>query len=392
MNRPMTPKPRKLPNLRALKFRDGIELFLESRRPFIRPHTLRDYNYCLKHLVPYFGDMLPTEITADHLREYQVQRYEEAGSSWVNHECSVVQQLLKRCNLWEQNVGTGYQPLPLPKDGPGRCLTDEEEERLLRAGSSQPRWVDVYLFTLLSLHTTMGPGEVMGLRRKHIDLTRKTVSLNPDHAKNRGRIRTIEMNEITFDVCKELLVISEGKGASRPDHYVFPFRVAKSNRYDPTRCCTTFRTSWSRMLKAAKIKNLRMYDLRHTAITRLCEDPNTPEEVIESIAGHLTHGMKKRYSHIRTEARRAAIARLLPARVEKYAKARPSGSTPQPPSNLNLLTNRNVLDLFRAGLPDQIIVAKIGKGGGRFDTSIDALMGLKTSGVPDSVILAMVQA
>jgi len=51
-----------------------------------------------------------------------------------------------------------------------------------------------------------------------------------------------------------------------------------------------------------------------------------------------------------------------------------------------------VLDLVKSGLPDQIIVAKIGKTGGRFDTSIDSLKGLKSSGVPDSVILAMVQA
>lgn len=286
--------PKKLPDLRSMKFRDGIEIFLESRKPFIRAHTLRDYKYCLKHLLPYFGKMLPTEITSDHLRDYQAQRYEEAGSSWINHECSVIQQFLKRCGLWEKQIGIAYQPLPLPKDGPGRCLTDEEEERLLRAGASNPRWTEVYLFTLLSLHTTMGPGEVMGLQRRDVNLAKRTISVNPAHAKNSGRIRTLEMNDITFDVCKELFVIAEEKGATRPEHYIFPFRIIRTKKYDPARCCTTFRTSWHKMLKAAKIKNLRLYDLRHTAITRLCEDPDTPEEVIESICGHLTHQMKKR--------------------------------------------------------------------------------------------------
>jgi len=228
----------------------------------------------------------------------------------------------------------------------------------------------------------------MGLRRKDIDLAKRAISINPAHAKNRGRVRLIEMNDIAFDVCKELFVIAEGKGSIRPDHYVFPFRVSKSNRYDPSRCCQTFKTAWSKMLKAAKIKKLRLYDLRHTAITRLCEDPNTPEEVIESIAGHMTHKMKKRYSHIRTEARRAAIARLLPARVHSYAKAKPDGAGQNP----NVLTNRNVIDLVKSGLPEAIIAAKVTKTGGRFDTSTDALKGLKATGVPDAVILAMVQA
>jgi hypothetical protein len=38
------------------------------------------------------------------------------------------------------------------------------------------------------------------------------------------------------------------------------------------------------------------------------------------------------------------------------------------------------------------LFAKIGKTSGHFDTSIDALKGMKLTGVPDSVILAMVEA
>jgi hypothetical protein len=38
------------------------------------------------------------------------------------------------------------------------------------------------------------------------------------------------------------------------------------------------------------------------------------------------------------------------------------------------------------------LVAKIGKTSGHFDTSIDALKGMKATSVPDSVILAMVEA
>lgn len=86
----------------------------------------------------------------------------------LNHECGLLTQLLKRCGTWER-VDIGYQPLPPPKETPGRAISEDEESRLLRAGASNPRWEVAYFFALLSLNTTMGPGEVLTLRGKDID-------------------------------------------------------------------------------------------------------------------------------------------------------------------------------------------------------------------------------
>ena len=54
------------------------------------------------------------------------------------------------------------------------------------------------------------------------------------------------------------------------------------------------------------------------------------------------------------------------------------------------LTNQDVVDLVKTGLSADIIVAKIKTSACRFDTSTAALKGLKETGVPDAVILAMV--
>lgn len=54
------------------------------------------------------------------------------------------------------------------------------------------------------------------------------------------------------------------------------------------------------------------------------------------------------------------------------------------------LTNQDVVDLVKTGLSPDIIVAKIRTSTCQFDTSTAALKGLKDSGVPDSVIVAMV--
>ena len=60
------------------------------------------------------------------------------------------------------------------------------------------------------------------------------------------------------------------------------------------------------------------------------------------------------------------------------------------------LTNKDVLDLYRAGLPEQVLVAKIkssASGAGTdFDTSPNQLKALKATGLGDGVILAMAEA
>ncbi len=68
----------------------------------------------------------------------------------------------------------------------------------------------------------------------------------------------------------------------------------------------------------------------------------------------------------------------------------PAAAAPQqtaPP----VLTNKDVLDMLKAGLGAEVIVAKIKSSPANFDTSPAALSELKAGNVPESVILAMVK-
>ena len=60
---------------------------------------------------------------------------------------------------------------------------------------------------------------------------------------------------------------------------------------------------------------------------------------------------------------------------------------PQDPASL---TNKHVVEMVKAGLTSDIIVAKIKSSATSFDTSPAALAELKAANVPDAVILAMV--
>jgi hypothetical protein len=57
-----------------------------------------------------------------------------------------------------------------------------------------------------------------------------------------------------------------------------------------------------------------------------------------------------------------------------------------------VLTNKDILDMKKIGLPPEILLAKIKSSQSNFDTSPASLQALKTAGVGDTVILAMVEA
>jgi hypothetical protein len=65
--------------------------------------------------------------------------------------------------LWPEIAGD-YEPLPLPKDLPGRALTEEEEDSLFRAAAANPNWRVAYLCMTISVNTTAGPGELRMLQ------------------------------------------------------------------------------------------------------------------------------------------------------------------------------------------------------------------------------------
>ena len=55
------------------------------------------------------------------------------------------------------------------------------------------------------------------------------------------------------------------------------------------------------------------------------------------------------------------------------------------------LANKDVVDMLKAGLTPSIVIAKIKTSICSFDTSPAALQALKAAGVPDEVILVMVE-
>jgi integrase len=125
---------------------------------------------------------------------------------------------------------------------------------------------------------------------------------------------------LTRRVAAALTLWLERFAEAGPDSYLFPFHhvgFAGNDRKSHLWAIDLNRPmgiySYKRAYKTACTRagvDYRLYDARHTFVTRLAENPAVSEETIRQLAGHVSPRMLARYAHIRAEARRAAIATL----------------------------------------------------------------------------------
>ena len=296
--------------------------WLQSRRPFLSPRTQKDYENYLGTIVKFLGNIwLEKLANPDLIRLYQMERNKTAGASIINHECTVIQQMLKRIRKWAE-VAPFYQPIPLPRESPGRAMTSDEERRLFEAGALNPNWAVAYWSAMLAANTATGPAEICGLRLADVftsDSESARIHVH-EHVKNVNRVREIPLNSEALTAAKALVERAGRLGATQPEHFLIPFRVYRGT-FDPTRHGFWPRTAWSEMCAAAGIK-LRPYDLRHHALTKLAE--TQPEHLVLKIAGHVSPRMLRRvYSHVRLPALRTAVNAIGASGRENQLPERP---------------------------------------------------------------------
>jgi len=181
---------------------------------------------------------------------------------------------------------------------------------------SDPNASSSYFAAIIAAETTMRGCELKGLRVADIDLIGGVVRVHRITTKTDAGERTIPLTKAAVWCFGQLLKRAELLGSTKAEHYLFPPFVFRDKRtpgtglgYDPTKHQVSFRTGWKNLLKRAGLPRLRFHDLRHHAITRLAEQ-GIADPVIMSVSGHISRQMLEHYSHIRLEAKRAAIAKI----------------------------------------------------------------------------------
>jgi integrase len=261
--------------------------------------------YALGHVSRHLGDNLVVEITPTVVKRYQAARLrEKAGPKTINDE---VQLLLSLCG--EQGVLVRATlrrdkalNLMLPPS-PGRAYSAEEKARMLEE-AQKLRTPQMYAAFALDLNTGLRDKELRQIRWSQIDLVDKK-ALTVGKAKTAaGTGRVIPLNETALAaLVAHAAWYTRRFGECRPEWFVFAFGAPLPK--DPTRPITSFKTAWTTVREKAGVKG-RWHDNRHTLVTELAES-GAGDEVIMSIAGHVSRAMLSRYSHVRMEAKRRAL-------------------------------------------------------------------------------------
>jgi integrase len=299
-----------------LKFHDAADAWLNDHKERIAPRTHTGYLEYLKPLRNFFSELRLEEIHIGHIKSYQAARGQEAGPGRVNHEINTLKQIMERAGLWAE-LAKFYKPVRAKKSTAGKALEPDEEQRILKAAASNPRWKVAYWCSLLTATTTAGPGELTHLHLSDIHLGQNPfMRVRFEHltyGKNKNRDRVIPLNQTACWAAGQLLkryhkICKRLKIATNPEHFILLGRGRKSG-YDPWKPMGSWKKAWGQLCKAAGVK-CRRYDWRHQAATKLLENPGISEQTVEEIMGQITGRMKKEYAHIRMQPKQEAVAAL----------------------------------------------------------------------------------
>ena len=275
---------------------DVMDRFMAEHAPTKEPKTQKSYRNCLAHLKPFFSGMTLDKIDTDAVLKYVQHRRTEGGRPGTrNRELSMLSKAFNLARLWKWTKENPCQLVKREKEDNeiGRCLTDEEEEKLLAACKGFLGG-QLYEMVVVALNTGIRQGEILNMKWEKIDLFRKVFE---SYNEKTNSWRTVAMNETVYDLLKEKAKVRSMSG------YVF------TTSEDTPIIARNLIRSWYLALKLAGITGLRFHDLRHTVGTRL----GRAGQDIHTIACILDHSQlstTRRYVKHNAESMRRGLSVL----------------------------------------------------------------------------------
>ncbi len=250
------------------------------------------------------------------MAEYQRIRLAAGVSNrTVNYEIGALRGILRQFGLWGP-ISDRVKALPERHDV-GRALSAQDERNLLTAASAS-RSPALLPLLLISLDTGMRASEVQALRHRDLKLTWVNGNIASGEVivpKSKTAAGAGRLIPFTRRVCACLSLWLSRFPDAGPNSFVFPFHqvgISGNSRrvevYDVNleRPTGSWRKAWLGTCKNAGVR-YRWHDLRHTFVSRLAESASISEQTIRSLARHVSRQMLEHYSHIRSQAKQAAI-------------------------------------------------------------------------------------
>jgi len=238
------------------------------------------------HLVPYFGAMRLSSISAEHIEQYKACK-RKAGLSerTVNLHLGCLAKCLRCAHEWGN---TDFVPIikkikaPTPEMS---FLTPQESDRLLEyTRANEPIW---HPMILTALRTGMRRGELFALHWEDVDLNRRKITVRRSMVN--GLMSSPKSHRTRYvPISPELITILSA--LARPRGHVF-----LSEKGTPMGWHYAHK-HLHRIMLAAGVKPVQWHAFRHTFASQLAS-AGVPLTVVKELLGHSDIQMTMRYAH-----------------------------------------------------------------------------------------------
>lgn len=238
----------------------------------------------------------------------------------INRARTVMMSILNKAvgsGVIERNGCIGFKPIPVKESGVIRWLSDDEKSRLLGAlDQGKEEWFKVYVKTLMN--TGMRPCELETLVWDRVDLERRSIEVLPAYSKT-GKFRAIPINDALLETLKDWQKRAQPKLRRQQPVGTKPGNPARGGAGSGLVISVTDRgyrirqelvwVRWDKLLRAAGIKEFRLYDLRHNFASQLVMK-GVDIYTVSKLLGHSKVEMTKVYAHLSDDHLQSAVNSL----------------------------------------------------------------------------------
>jgi len=260
--------------------RELLERYEEDVSPLHKSHQVEKYR--LKTLQTHLGDQRVSMLSPALICKYRDTRLRAVSPASLKRELvilsSVLNTAIKEWGINLQNNPVSMVSLPKVGNGRDRRLEFGEEEKLLSVSGELKRII------IVALETGMRRGEILNIKKSHIDFARQTLLIPLTKT---DTPRTIPLSSRAIEALRAQL---------RGSQNVITIEETTLFSYTARGLSGAF----LRLCRKHKLDNLHFHDLRHEATSRFFEKGLNPVEVA-TITGHKDTRMLMRYTHLRAE-------------------------------------------------------------------------------------------
>jgi integrase len=283
---------------------DLCDRFESDHLPRTRPSTQHDYRTMItREIRPALGKMKVAAVTFSDVDRLH-RRITQRAPFVANRTLAVLSAMFGLAAKLQWRESNPVKGVARNQEPPrARYLSADELARLLEALAMHPerQFADICLLLLL---TGARLNEVLGAKWGQFDLRAGTWT------KPHTNTKTKKLHHVPLSgPAQQLLAdIYRAAGAPQPDAFVFPGRKPGAHRVDVS-------NAWPQVCRAAKIRGLRIHDLRHS-FASIAVSGGSSLAITGKLLGHAQASTTQRYAHIEATAERA-VAEFVGAAITR---------------------------------------------------------------------------